>query len=232
MRLLLHLTSNENKQVRILLADNVISSVGMLTRQFGEVTCVPVEKSREEGAVDSPWIIYESIVGMKGYTLNDIYIYCYTVKQEQEEAKFEDSSPYSASLGHISIRNSAENIKFPPADSWIIELQDVSWGVQESGAKTASLTITWKLKEENARSFPKYNIYIEKLGNQAKTDPDPAVSDGKKFLGFARVERFYVSNLRLEAPEGIIRVKFIVQPSRDDGVCQELDNCPALEFGQ
>jgi len=228
MGLLLELSSNAKKQFCVLACD--ADCMDKLTQRYGEVTCMPVERTWGAGSMGASWILHESSIAMNGYTVTDIHLYCYLGKQEREEPKVEKISPYSASLGHISIRNFSESTVFPPADSWSIQLQDISGVYSPNSTRILSLNIIWNLKEEMTQSFTKYNIYVEKLDDQASTNVDGAVAGGKDFLGVARVECFYVSNL--EVPVGSIGVKFIVQPCGPDGACQGLDDCPALVFSQ
>lgn len=218
MGLLLKLVSDANGAAFALLANNADSSVDKLRKQYGNLRCVPVEKTERETADGASWIIFESSVAFNGYALTDVSLYCYKGKQDLE------ISAYSASLGHISIF--AENTRFPPAGSWSIHLEDISPGTNPNGSRTVSLTVIWNLREENAMPFTKYNVYVQKLGNERSTN----VNGSTDFLGVAAVQRFYASDL--EYPVGSIGLKFIVQPCGLDGTCQELDECPALVYAE
>lgn len=228
MGLLLQLISDAYETVFVLFADNEVSSVDKLTNQCGKVELVPVKKIRIEGKSSASWILHEASIAMSGYTITDISLYCYMGKQDQEEPKLEDSSLYSASLGHISIF--AEKTLFPAANSWSMHLEDISMSNDPNGFRTLSLTVIWNQKEKNVKSLTKYNIYIEKIGSEASSNLDGSFAGAKDFLGVAAVERFYARDLVY--PAGSVGLKFIVQPCGPDGTCQELDECPALVYAQ
>ncbi|KAJ6824677.1 cytosolic endo-beta-N-acetylglucosaminidase 1-like [Iris pallida] len=162
-------------------------------------------------------------------------IFCCLTLPDEEEPKSETNRiitgefpAYCASLGHISIQNTAQNIEFPPVDSWLLEGQHISWASSSNGTRTVSLNIIWKHKSELTRRFTNYNIFVEKLVDREYIDPSGCLLDPKQFLGIARVQAFYVSEL--EVPNGVTNLKFTVQACRPDGACQELEGSPTFHL--
>ncbi|KAJ6805984.1 cytosolic endo-beta-N-acetylglucosaminidase 1-like [Iris pallida] len=163
-------------------------------------------------------------------------IFCCLTLPDKEEPKSENNRTistgefraYCASLGHIRIQNTAQNIDFPPADSWVLEVQHISWASSSNGTRTVSLNIIWKHRSELTGSFTMFNIFVEKLVDRANTEASGCLVAPKQFLGSARVQAFYVSDL--EVPNGVANLKFIVQACGSDGACQELDRSPTFHL--
>ncbi|KAG9445075.1 hypothetical protein H6P81_016415 [Aristolochia fimbriata] len=184
---------------------------------------------------DEPeWTLEQMIVSMKGYTLTDINAVCFRESSsdlnnpdnQSESGSTTLSSAalgYKASLGHISIREWSQNIIFPPATSWDISGQCISWGSTSQGDKTVSLKISWKPKgASNTSLFPKYNVYVRASGKVVGfASTTEVVGAGEVYLGVARVETFYVSNLVV--PKGASILLFIIQVCGVDGVCQKME---------
>lgn len=177
------------------------------------------------------WVIYRATIqSSASYTLTGINIVC-TLKTtgkinseaEEDGSPEEDadrSSPYHASLGHISIRNMDENTQFPAAESWVTEGKYISWSNNSNTSKLLSLKISWKLNTSHQASFMKYNLYVEKLTADSNADAS------RSLLGVASVEAFYVSDLQV--PDEVTSMKFIIQACGRDGTRQELEECPKL----
>ncbi|KAJ0978357.1 hypothetical protein J5N97_013831 [Dioscorea zingiberensis] len=215
-------SSNSNTKTSILLAnDTQTFPLVHLEKNYGRIMS-PQVKSKEKVS-DSTWVLYEASIQMKGYTLTDIRVISYIKRVIDTEEQAIDAS-YNASLGHISIRTTPQNMEFPPANAWIVEGKHISWASTSSGTRTVSLELIWKLKAGETSSFMKYNIYVAKQSKQADGDSSIRVAENKDYLGIARVEAFYVSNL--EVPHDITSLRFIVQVCGLDGGFQELHLSP------
>lgn len=154
---------------------------------------------------DVKWVPYTATINSSGQTLTGIYLVS-TLKN--------GAGMYSTSLGHLRI-STTKGVQFPSAKDWKVEGQDVSWSLPQAGTKTVSIKIIWLLDENEDRTsmFTKYNIYVEKLGF------------GTSYVGFARVQAFYVSDLAV--PNEVSMIKFVIQPFANDGSCQEIKECAA-----
>ncbi|KAK3019522.1 hypothetical protein RJ639_003194 [Escallonia herrerae] len=195
------------------------------------------------------WIIQESSINMNGYLLTGIHAVCYKSKPESRSLHQDNSlaqAPtdyyavlghirvetsqenldYYAVLGHIRVETSQENLDFPPPASWLVEDQYVKWTSASEGSKTLSVKITWKLKSGIASPFTSYNLYLEKEANKTDDKPGGLLEITQEYLGVARVETFYVSDLVV--PSGTSSLKFKIQVCGLDGTCQKLDDSPFL----
>ncbi|XP_068635389.1 cytosolic endo-beta-N-acetylglucosaminidase 1-like [Aristolochia californica] len=216
-----------------------------ISGQFAEVVSpVTIMSSTTRERDQAEWSIHEMSISMKDYTLTDINAVCYResspvlnhppsnpdIKADSGSTTLSSAaSEYNASLGHISIGASGQNIVFPPASSWDIGGQNITWGSTSQGAKTVSLKINWKLEGGIDTSlFSKYNIYIGTSGKQVSSAGTDQVGRGEEYLGVARVEAFYVSDHVV--PEGDSNVLFIIQVCGVDGVCQKLDESPTFQL--
>lgn len=177
----------------------------------------------------SGWVIQESRLAMEGYTLTGIHIICYKSKPDpiNHEIVTQGPSEYNAVLGHIEIKTSATNVAFPPNTAWLVEGQHKKWTPGfEALMKTLSVNLVWKLKDGTASWFPSYNIYVEKLGIGGNLNAQ--LEERLEYLGLARVEAFYISDLVV--PSGISRLNFIIQVCSLDGTLQELDHSPSFQL--
>jgi mannosyl-glycoprotein endo-beta-N-acetylglucosaminidase len=161
-------------------------------------------------ATDVKWVPYTATIDSDTVNSGQILTSIYLVSTLKNGAGM-----YSTSLGHLRV-SATEVVQFPFAKDWKVGGQDVSWSVSQTGTKSVSAKIVWLLDEEEHRTsmFSKYNIYIEKLGF------------GMSYLGFARAQAFYVSDLVV--PSEASMMKFVIQPFADDGSCQELNECPTF----
>ncbi|KAF5771035.1 putative mannosyl-glycoprotein endo-beta-N-acetylglucosaminidase [Helianthus annuus] len=160
------------------------------------------------------WIIQESDVTPQESTLTGIYALCY--KSDPKSS----SSDYHAVLGHISIQDSANNMIFPPASEWHVESQNVNWKTDPQGNKTVSLKILWKLINDAACVFSKYNIYVENETNES--------AQASKYVGSALVKAYYATELLV--PAGVTSLRFIIQACGMNGDLQELVDAPFLRL--
>ncbi|XP_074568960.1 cytosolic endo-beta-N-acetylglucosaminidase 1-like [Curcuma longa] len=175
-----------------------------------------------------PWVIHEAVLTLSDYTLAGIYM-VYTLKsrglitiqnnksssQEGTLPETSGSSLYYASLGHISIRNKEDGVEYPPADLWITQAHNILCTSDSLGNKILNVKLTWKLNEGTTTSFQRYNIYADS-------------GSGPQYLGFARVEAFYVSDLSVYI--GVTTLRFIIQVCGLDGTCQKLAESPYLDL--
>lgn len=237
--LCLDFSSEINGRTSILIVNDVqtFSTVNHLTNKYDEIIYSQVKKTKKEVLANAPWIVYEAGVKMSGYILTGIHVVGYNMrrpgmtdsatvdgtKSENEIVSTDGFLPYCASLGHITIHTSEQNMEFPPADSWITEGQHISWTSGSQGSKAVSIKIAWKLKSGNTVPFMNYNIYVEKIAKEAISDRTNKVPS---YLGIAKVETFYVSDL--DVPSGVTRLRFIIQVCGLDGACQELFESPAF----
>ncbi|KAL9680649.1 hypothetical protein QQ045_018534 [Rhodiola kirilowii] len=128
------------------------ASVNLITRsQFaGKFTkiIVPRRVTREE---DAPgWIIQESSLCMKGYTLTNINAVCYKSNpgivqkrldytSERQGMASENPSGFHAVLGHIMAKAAEVNSIFPPQASWQVEGKFITLAKDSAGLRTLSL---------------------------------------------------------------------------------------------
>ncbi|XP_072959807.1 cytosolic endo-beta-N-acetylglucosaminidase 1 [Typha angustifolia] len=198
-------------------------------------TIIQAEKSKAEVLADKSWVLYKASFQLNDHTLTGISIICIlkrtngitrpaVVKSTTfEQPKVTDEySPYCASLGHICIRTSEQDMKFPPANAWFTEGQHILWAQGSHGTKSVSLKLVWQLKAEYTIAFVKYNIYVEKQ----IVAPDTEDIISRSYLGVARVEALYVSDL--DVPNEVTALKFIIQVCGPDGSCQELEKSPTF----
>lgn len=223
----LDLSSGNKQGTSILVAEDTVTFIRKKqNHKFGSyVKANKVEPHAQD------WVLYEATVqSSPGYTLTGINIVSTLkiagkISQEQEEdsiseANANGSSPYQASLGHISIRKTVAKAKFPLAEAWLIEGDYISWSKSSNASELVSLKISWKLKTNDQPLFSKYNIYVEKLTT------DSNVKAPRSYLGVASVDAFYVSGL--EVPNEATGVRFIIQSFAHDGSWQELEECPVF----
>ncbi|XP_008804109.2 cytosolic endo-beta-N-acetylglucosaminidase 1 [Phoenix dactylifera] len=237
--LCLEFSSEINGRISILIINDTqtFPTVNHLTNKYDEIICSQVRKTKMEALADAAWIVYEASVKMSGYTLTGIHVVGYNMRRpgvtesatvdstkiENETVSTDGFSSYCASLGHITIRTSEQNMEFPPADSWITDGQHISWTSRSQGTKDVSLKIAWKLKSGSTTSFMKYSIYVEKIAKEATSD---RIYKVPSYLGIAKVETFYVSDL--DVPSEVTSLRFIIQVCGLDGACQKLCESPAF----
>lgn len=226
----LDLSSKNKGNTSILIAED-ISTFSRKKHHHLYGSYVRSDKVESQAPDNQNWVLYRATVqSSASYTLTGINIVC-TLKTtgkidseaEEDGSSEEDadrSSPYHASVGHISIRNMDENTQFPSAESWVTEGNYISWSNNSNTSKLLSLKISWKLNPGHQASFMKYNIYVEKL------TADSNAKASRSFLGVASVEAFYVSDLQV--PNEVASLKFIIQACGRDGSRQELEECPKL----
>ncbi|CAH2074009.1 unnamed protein product [Thlaspi arvense] len=173
----------------------------------------------------SDWTVHETNLVPDGHTLTEISALCYRPGDLAEET---NTVEYFALLGHISIKCQQKTKLFPPASSWIIEAHNIQFAPGNSGSRTLSCKLEWRLKHPEDSVFTRYNVYAEHLnssGYRARKVMDEPRSD-KVFLGTAHVDAYYVSDLAIGSDvEG---VRFVVQTCGEDGSLQELDASPNL----
>ncbi|XP_010921546.1 cytosolic endo-beta-N-acetylglucosaminidase 1 [Elaeis guineensis] len=235
----LDFSSEINGRRSILIINDVQSrsTVNHWRNKYDEIIYSQVKKTTMEVLADAAWIVCEASVKMSGYILTGIHVVgsnmrrpgmtesatMHSTKLENETVSTDGFSPYCASLGHITIRTSEQSMAFPPADSWITEGQHISWTSLSQETKAVSLKIAWILKSGNTTSFMNYNIYVEKIAKDATSD---RIYKVPSYLGIAKVETFYVSDL--DVPSGVTSLRFIIQGCGLDGACQELHESPAF----
>ncbi|OEL25010.1 Cytosolic endo-beta-N-acetylglucosaminidase 2 [Dichanthelium oligosanthes] len=220
--------SSRNKQgTSILVAEDIATFTRKKqNHKYGSyVKAVKVEPHAPE---NQDWVVYKATVqSSTDYSLTGINLVCTLkiagkISREPEDDSISEtnangSSSYQASLGHISVRNTDANTKFPSAESWVTEGKHISWSNSSNASKLVSLKISWKLKTSDQPSFRKYNIYVE------KSTADPNVKASRSYLGVASVNAFYVSGL--DVPSEVTDLNFIIQACALDGSWQELDKC-------
>lgn len=187
---------------------------------------------------DSEWVLQESSIAMKGYTLTEIHAVCYhstletneiglgSHSNDQDSILSLSSKEYLAILGDITIKTSAQILVFPPSTSWIVEGQNTKWTSPSEGSKSLSIKVIWKLQNGDASLFPKYNIYVKKLDKQVVGKPRGTLPGGHEYLGVAFVEAYQVSDL--EVPSETSAIKFFIQVCGADGTCQKIDDSPSF----
>lgn len=186
---------------------------------------VAITRQLEHLKASQGWVIQEARVDMRGHKLTEIGSVCYWSQPRMGESTSTSSSKdYYAVLGHISIKTSEQNLQFPPSDSWQVEGHDIKWDAGSEGSKTASVMITWKLKEGNDSEFPKYNVYAEKIPVKVV----PGQEAARELLGVVPAEAFYVAGFAVASD--IAGVKFIIQVCGIDGSVQKLDNSPFYQL--
>lgn len=185
---------------------------------FDEII-VPSENIAEQG-----WIVHEADITKNGYKLIEIQVVCYT-KGEPSDG---NSIPFEASLGHVSIRSSEQDVEFPSASLWSTDYQNLMWSSNPNGSKTLSVKLIWKHKDGENHLFKMFNIFVKQFGMKTSNNPNTVNGDCKKFIGIANVGMFYVSEL--EIPGSITSLRFVIQVCRLDGACQKLDDSPALQL--
>ncbi|ONI24700.1 hypothetical protein PRUPE_2G256300 [Prunus persica] len=212
----------------------VSQNLNQLSSKFNKVI---MTRQLQKPGTSPGWVIQESNISMSGYRLTEINALCYQSEPEFDERRqnslsegqdnscSQNPTDYYAVLGHISIETFGHNSGFPPSDLWLVEGQYIKWTTGSKGSKNLSLKITWKLKDGNDYAFRNYNIYVEKLAEDARGHPG-ATLGVREYLGVARVEAFYVSDL--EVPSGTSNIKFIIQVSGVGGSSQKLTESPVF----
>ncbi|KAJ4970389.1 hypothetical protein NE237_003488 [Protea cynaroides] len=239
--LTLELVSNSSGKTSVFLASwgNALQTMNLFSSKFDKVVLPhEVRQMKNETGMAPGWVIHETGISMNGYTLTEIHAVCYKLNpglselRLQQDHKSDDQatnlvtspSEYYASLGHISIRNDEQHPDFPPSIYWEVNGQYISWASNSQGARTLNIKIVWKLKEGDSSVFPMYNMYVEKMAENGAADA--TLGEIKEYLGVARVQAFYVSDLVF--PPGISTLKFFIQVCSVDGLCQQLDDSPTL----
>jgi len=222
----LDLSSNE-QSISILVAEDIATFTRKKQHhKYGAY--VKADKVEPHAPNNQDWFLYKATVhSSAGYKLTGINIVCTLKIAGKMSAETEDrisgvnadgSSPYHASLGHISIQKIDANTEFRPAGSWVTEGEYISWSNSSNTTKHVSLKLSWKLKTPDQPSFRKYNIYVE----ESMADPNAKAS--RNYLGVASVDAFYISGL--EVASGVTGLKFIIQACAHDGSWQKLEECP------
>ncbi|CAH8292715.1 unnamed protein product [Eruca vesicaria subsp. sativa] len=174
----------------------------------------------------SDWTVYETNLLMDGHTLTEISALCYGPDDLGEE---KNTKGYSALLGHISIKSQQKTKLFPPASSWVIEAHNLAIVPGDSGSRTLSCKLEWRLKHpEEEYVFTTYNVYAESLKSsdyRTRKVMDEPKSE-KVFLGTAHVNAYYVSDM-VVGPD-VKKVSFVIQTWGEDGSWQELDASPNI----
>ncbi|KAJ1262336.1 hypothetical protein BS78_09G099000 [Paspalum vaginatum] len=221
--------SSRNKQGTSILVAEDIATFTRKKQNHGYGSYVKADKVVPRAPDNQDWVLYKATVqASAGYTLTSISVVCTLkiagkISPEPEdgsisEANANASSSYQASLGHISIRKTDAETKFPPAESWVTEGNYISWSKSSNASELVSLKISWKLHTPDQPSFSKYNVYVEKLTGHSNTKAP------RSYLGVASIDAFYVSGL--EVPNEVTGLKFIIQAFARDGSWQELEKCP------
>ncbi|KFK24965.1 hypothetical protein AALP_AA8G048600 [Arabis alpina] len=172
----------------------------------------------------SDWTVHETNLVLDGHTLTEISALCYKPKDLTEET---NTLEYSALLGHISIKSQQKTKLFPPATSWILEAHNIELVPGDSGSRTLSCKLEWRLKKPEDSVFTRYNVYAENLNSSNYYRPRKVLQEprsGKVFLGTAHVNAYYVSGLVVGSD--VKEVQFVVQTLGEDGSWQELDASP------
>ena len=222
----LDLSSNE-QSISILVAEDIATFTRKKQHhKYGAY--VKADKVEPHAPNNQDWFLYKATVhSSAGYKLTGINIVCTLKIAGKMSAETEDrisgvnadgSSPYHASLGHISIQKIDANTEFGPAGSWVTEGEYISWSNSSNTTKHVSLKLSWKLKTPDQPSFRKYNIYVE----ESMADPNAKAS--RNYLGVASVDAFYISGL--EVTSGVSGLNFIIQACAHDGSWQKLEECP------
>lgn len=225
--------SSRNKGSTSILITEGIATLARKKQYRKYSSYVKADKAEPHAPDNQNWVLYKATVqSSAGYTLTGINIVCTlrttgkinseTEEDGSSEADAYRSSPYHASLGHVSIRNTDENTQFPPAESWVTKGEYISWSKNSNKSKLVSLKISWKQNTSHPASFVKYNVYVEKL------TADSNAKASRSFLGVAGVKAFYVSDLQV--PDEVTSLKFIIQACGHDGSCQELEECPKFNL--
>ncbi|XP_077213000.1 cytosolic endo-beta-N-acetylglucosaminidase 1-like [Tasmannia lanceolata] len=230
--------SSTNTRTSVLLVPGGLAFLGNehLRNKYDKVIMqLQIRSAEREDQKAAGWVLQETSIQMKGYTLTDIHSVCYmegkpTINKnishpDTKSDTSSSSSHYNASLGHISIQTLGQNMEFPPATSWVVEGQDISWASGSQGTKTLSLKIVWQLKEGSGDNslFLNYNIYVRKSSTRGM------IGEGDEYIGIARVEAFYISNLII--PPNISGLVFTIQVCGLDGACQKLGDSPKFQLG-
>ncbi|KAH9702655.1 cytosolic endo-beta-N-acetylglucosaminidase 1 [Citrus sinensis] len=230
--LLLEFSSARKERKSVLLASRRIDQS---STKFSELI-VPRQVKMLETTTE--WATREARIIMGGYTITGISAVCYRPEPEnsrrtlesasnvQDNASVHTPAEYFAILGDISIKTSGQNSDFPLSSSWLVEAQYVKFASDSQGTKTLSAKIIWKLKDGNDSVFPQYNIYLGKPAKQAVGSLDGRVESTQEYLGVARVESFYISDLII--PSNTDALKFIIQVCSVEGTSQNLDKSPFL----
>ncbi|XP_059666788.1 cytosolic endo-beta-N-acetylglucosaminidase 1-like isoform X2 [Cornus florida] len=227
----LEFSSTLKERTSVLLASRgrTLLTINQLSTKFGKVI-MPCRVTKSETAPG--WVIQESSISMNGYTLKEIHAVCYRSKpvlskqilnsgsNGEDNSLARGPSEYFALLGHITVKTSEQNSSFPPSTSWLVEGQYIKWTSGSQGSKTLSVKVIWKLKDGDASLFPQYNIYVEKLSKM--------LEGVQEYLGVARVDAFYVSDLVI--PTGTSSLNFIIQVCSIDGACQSLHDSPSFHL--
>ncbi|XP_057948732.1 cytosolic endo-beta-N-acetylglucosaminidase 1-like [Malania oleifera] len=221
-------TSKERQSVFLASWGSALPTMNQFASRFSKVI-MPHRVTKLEAS--SGWVIQESSIAMKGFTLTEIHAICYklrhTIVDGSEDLSAQNSPNYYALLGHMTIKTPDQNFDYPPATAWLVEHQYVKWTSGSQGSKSLSVKITWKLKDGNDSTFPQYNIYMQKLAKQVAEHPSGKLEGGARiFLGTACLRAFYVSNFPV--PTGISTLKFTIQVCSVDGACQNLDDSPSF----
>lgn len=217
LSILLHFSSTSNETKSFLMAPN--KSIC----KFGDMF-LPCHLTSTQTSSD--WIVHETNLVLDGHTLTEISAFCTRPDNLTEET---NTPEYFALLGHISIKCQQKTNLYPPASSWVIEAHQIKVVPGDSGSRTLSCKLEWRLKNpEEDSTFTRYNLYAENLNSNnyrpRKVMEEP--SNEKVFLGTAHVDAYYVSDMVVGA--NVKGVRFVVQTIGEDGTWQELDASPNL----
>lgn len=187
--------------------------------RFGDMYFLPCLRRTK-----SDWTVHETNLIMDGHTLTEISALCCGPDDLAEET---NTGGYFALLGHISIKDLKKTKLFPPASSWVVEAHNVEIVPGDSGSRTLSCKLEWKLKQpEEDYVFTRYNVYAEKLISYRTRKVMEEPRNEKVFLGTAHVDAYYVSGMVVGSD--VKKVRFVIQTCGEDGSWQELDASPSI----
>ncbi|KAL9659430.1 hypothetical protein QQ045_024236 [Rhodiola kirilowii] len=232
----LNFTKVDHERASVLLAASgcTIQTLDQLSSNFSKVI-MPCQVTK---SLTAPrWVVQESSLSMNDYTLTEIHAVCYEslnprLSEQRHalktpvkgDAVIGFSSKFDAVIGHITIKASKEDLVFPPSTAWLVEVQYLKWTIG-SGSNSLSVKIIWKLRDYKDSSYPKYNIFAEKLTKREVLKKKKA-ENGQQYLGAAVINAFYVSDF--EVSSSVSKLRFIVQVCNVDGTSQKLEECPSL----
>ncbi|MCD9640684.1 hypothetical protein HAX54_026134, partial [Datura stramonium] len=230
----LEFTSAVGEQKSVLLASygDPSPSRSRFNRHYDYVIMPPRVTKLE---TEPSWVIQESSIAMEGYMLTKIHAVCYKLRPEVNKSESQGKtmvfspSEYHAVLGHLAINSHTLNSNFPPSTSWLVDGNFTKWSSSGShGSRKLNVKLVWKLKDGKTHLFPMYHIYVKKQPDLSTAEPNGSLQLVQEYLGVAKVEAFYVSDLVV--PSGTSSVKFIIQVCSLDGAFQKLEESPYLDL--
>lgn len=203
--------TQDKKSVLLAASGNTLLTMTQFSSHFTSVIMPRVVTKLDQ---DPAWVIQESSINMAGHVLKEIRALCYKSKPVKSADHALAPSDYHAVLGDIKIF--ANGSMFPPANSWTVNSEFISWSSSSQGTKKLSVKIVWQLKVGNADLFDQYNEYV----NRGRSS--------NEYLGVAVVKSFYVSDLEVDS--GTPSVKFVIQACGSDGGVQKLEGSPFIQL--